>query len=303
MGVHATDPRNADNPHDRPSGELIEKLFSQIGEVSSLPDVAMHVIRLANDPDTETDDLLEAVRSDPALAMRLMRTVNSSYYMLAEKVSDLRQAITLLGFKEVCNLALTAYVARLFKEASGYGQYTRRGLWNHMVGVGMVARLLARTCGKVAPQEVYLAGLLHDLGLILIDQYLHRPFCRVVDVLDEDTPVCQVETRLLGFDHAALGEYVAVKWNLPPQLTAAIGHHHAPEKYDGPHRWVVDIVAVANCLCHLKNLTSLGVRQAQPPPARLFAELGLQKQQLTLIFEQLDEVLQTADGLAVAQVR
>jgi HD-like signal output (HDOD) protein len=85
--------------------------------------------------------------------MRLMRTVNSSYYALREKVADLKQAITLLGFKEVRNLSLTTYVAQLFQNTEGYGVYSRRGLWNHMVGVGMVARVVAQSCRNVAPQE------------------------------------------------------------------------------------------------------------------------------------------------------
>ena len=289
--------------HERPTERLIEELFSRISEVSSLPDVALRIVELVNDPDTESDDLLEAVRSDPALAMRLMRTVNSSYYALTEKVVDLKQAVTLLGFREVCNLALTAYVAKLFTETVGYGKYSRRGLWNHSVGVAMVARLLAKTCRRVSPQEAYLAGLLHDLGLILLDQYLHKPFCRVVDALTEATSLCEVERRLLGFDHAMLGEFVAVKWKLPEQLAAPIGCHHAPQEYSGPYRDMVYVVALANFFCHLKNLTSLGVRDMQTPPVQFFTDLGLRKEQFSLILDQLDEVLEAADVMAIVQVR
>lgn len=282
---------------------LIGSLFERIGEVSSLPDVALRIIALAEDPTTGSEDLLAAVRSDPALAMRLMRSVNSSYYALTEKVADLKQAITLLGFNEVRNLAFTAYVAQLFKAGTGYGQYSRRGLWNHMVAAGMVARLMARICGNVAPQEAYLAGLLHDLGLILIDQYVHNPFRRVIDALDDETPICEVERRLLGFDHAMLGEFVAAKWNLPEHLCAAIGYHHAPERYDGPHRPIVCVTALANFFCHLKGLSSLGVAETRTPSTELFAELGLRKPQVELILEELDEVLAAADTMAIVQIR
>jgi len=303
MNVRVIHPPGQSDPHDRPAEAMIQKLFSRISEISSLPEVALQIMELANDPETETGQLLEAVRGDPALAMRLMRTVNSSYYALTEKVADLKQAITLLGFKEVCNLALTSYVANMFKETVGYGEYTRRGLWNHSVGVGLVARLLARTCGKVTPQEVYLAGLLHDLGLILLDQYLHKPFCRVLDTVTEDTPLCEVERRLLGFDHALLGEFVAAQWKLPPQLATAIGHHHAPQEYEGPYCETVYIVALANFFCHLKHLTALGVRQVQTPPVELFTGLGLAKEQFSSIVDQLDEVLVAADVMALVQVR
>ena len=282
---------------------LLERLFTRIGEVSSLPAVALRIIELANDPRTGAEDLLEVVRSDPALAMRLMRTVNSSYYAMDDKVADLKQAITLLGFNEVRNLALTAYVAQKFKDTTGHGQYSRRGLWNHMVGTGMVARLLAKTCGSAPPQEAYLAGLLHDVGLILIDQYLHDPFCRVINALTAETPAREIEKRILGFNHAALGEFVATRWNLPEHVTAAIGGHHTPQTCDPQYRGIVYTVALADFFCHLKNLTSLGVRYAHVPPMALFNELGLHKQQVWLILEQLEDVLSAADVMAFVQVR
>ncbi len=188
---------------------LVERLFKRISEVSSLPAVAVRIIEVANDSTTGAEDLHDAVQFDAALAMRIMRTVNSSYYAMQNKVADLKLAITLLGFKEIRNLALTAYIAQLFTKGTGYGKYSREGLWNHLVGVGTVARLIAQTSGKVPPREAYLAGLLHDLGLILIDQYLHQPFCKVIDTLTEERPTCEIEREILGFDHAELGQFVA----------------------------------------------------------------------------------------------
>lgn len=303
MILRGSDPRKVRTPGNQLPEALVSRLFQRLSEISSLPDVALRIIELANDPLSRADDLLEAVRSDPALAMRLMRTVNSSYYALSEKVSDLKQAVTLLGFQEVRNLALTTYVARMFQETRGHGRYSRRDLWDHMVGAAMVARLIARTCGKVPPEEAYLAGLLHDLGLILIDQYLHKPFCRVIDALGEDTSVCEIEMRILGFDHTLLGEFVAARWNLPEHLTTAIGYHHVPQSYDGPHRDVVYVVALADFFCHLKDLAPLPLGSVQPPPARLLTELGMNKQQVGSLLVQLDEVLAAADVLTLLQVR
>ena len=293
---------NSNSPHNRSPEALIERLFSQIGDVSSLPAVALEIMELADDPKTGAEDLLDAVRGDPALSMRLMRTVNSAYYGLQEKVADLKQAITLLGFTEVRNLAMTAYLARLFRDTESHGVYSRRELWNHMVGTAMVARLTAETCGHVKPQEAYLAGLLHDVGLILIDQYLHKPFCRVIDTLREDVPVCDAEMRILGFDHATLGAYVASQWNLPKNLVATIGYHHCPMQYEGEHRALVSVVSLANFFCHMKDLPSLGVRNVSMPPVELFVELGLQRPHITMIAEQLGDVLLTADRMALVQV-
>ncbi len=277
MSVELVDTPDADRSKDQLSEELVQRLFSHIGEVSSLPTVAMQVVELANNPQTGAADLLEVVRSDPALAMRLMRTINSSYYAVNQKVADLQQAITLLGFQEVRNLALSTYVAQLFQQADDRDRTLRSGMWSHMVGTAMVARMLAETCGGIAPQEVYLGGLLHDIGLILLDEHLHEPFSRVVGALDDQASICRLEQTVFSFDHTALGAYVAGEWNLPDQLIAAIRHHHAPERYDGQYRAMVYMVSLADYFCNLKGATALGVRTTSKPPINLFAKLGIRK--------------------------
>ncbi len=266
-----------------------------------MPVVALQIIDVANDPMACSDDLLDAVRLDAALAARIMRTVNSSYYALRNKVDELKMAITLLGFKEIRNLAITAYVAQLFKESEGYGTYSRRGLWNHLIGAGSVARLIAESSGEVPPREAYLAGLLHDIGLILLDQYLHEPFCRVVDNLSPDADSLDAETELLGFDHSELGGYVMLQWKLPEYLAATAIHHHMPESYTGPHRKIVCAVALANFFCNLKGVTSLGVANTKMPETEIFAELNLGKPQVAKIWNQLDEVFEAANLMALMQ--
>jgi len=280
--------RGPGNPNQLPSEMLVERLFRRISEVSSLPQVAIHIIDVANDKSSGAEDLLQAVQYDAALAMRIMRTVNSSYYSLQNKVGDLKVAITLLGFKEIRNLAMTAYVAQLFKKGAGYGTYTREGLWNHLVAVGTASRMIAQTTRRVPQREAYLAGLLHDLGLILIDQYLHQPFRQVIDGLNEETPLCDVEREVLGFDHAQLGEFVSMNWNLPDHLIACIRYHHEPMIYDGPHREMVATVALANFFCHAKGVSSLGVADAEVPPAEVFTTAGLDKDLVASIWEELD---------------
>lgn len=278
---------------------LVKRLFSRISEVSTLPTVAVKIIEVANDPTTGAEDLLGAVQFDTALAARIMRTVNSSYYSMQNKVADLKLAITLLGFKEIRNLAMTAYIAQLFKKGSGHGTYTREGLWNHMIGVGIVAQLVAETCRRVPPREAYLAGLLHDIGLILEDQYLNKPFCKVIDLLTENTLLRDVEHKVMGFDHGELGEYVASQWSLPRHLTATIRYHHSPLEYEGEHRDMVFVVALADFFCNVKGLTQLGVRNMQMPPPEIFAALGLSKEHVSQIWTQLDDTLKSADVMAL----
>src|SRR5690606_22127764 len=123
---------------DPARAEVIDRVFQKIGDVSSLPTRAGEIIALAQDPNADAEDLVGVIRSDPAIAMRIMRTVNSSYLGIREAVADLKQAVMLLGFHEIRNIAMSSYVAPLFRETSGYRNYTREGLWSHMVSTGMV---------------------------------------------------------------------------------------------------------------------------------------------------------------------
>lgn len=281
----------------------LARLAARIGEVSTLPEVVYRILSLVEDPTTGAADLRDAVRSDPALAMRVMRTVNSPYYALEEKVSDLQQAIAILGFREIRNLALTAHVATLFRSTEGYKHYSRRGLWGHLVATGIVARMVAQTTKQISPHEAYLAGLLHDLGLILLDQYAHPTFSKIIDAIGPDRPTCQVEQELMGFNHAELGQTVATQWNLPEHLCTAIGFHHQLERYSGQYRPLVCTVAVANFLCHRQEVTSLGVPNVPIPAPEIFAELHLGREELNQIVVQLEKALRSADLMAMVQVR
>jgi putative nucleotidyltransferase with HDIG domain len=278
----------------------LERLFSRIGEVASLPTAAQKILSLTENPDSSTDELRDAIQGDPVLVARLLRRLNTSYYALSQKVVDLKSAVTLLGTREIRNLALTVFVSRFYEASGTHGTYRRENLWSHCVGVGAAARLVARVCGRGAPEEAFIAGLLHDIGLILLDQSLRRHFHRVIDEINPETPTHIVENRILSFDHALLGGFVARKWNFPEQVAAAITFHHQPWCYTGPHKDLVNVVAVANYLCSRTGLTSLGVHNVAAPPDEVYSGLGLDQVTLAIIWDELDTVLEKATALASA---
>ena len=303
MSVQATEIEPTCNRRDPARAEVIERVFRKIGEVSSLPSRASEIMGLAHDTEVDAEELIDLIRSDPAIAMRIMRTVNSSYHGVRHSVGDLKQAVMLLGFHEIRNIAMCAYVAPLFSETPGHGSYTREGLWNHMVSTGVVTQHIAKISKRVNPHEAYLAGLLHDIGWVMIDQYLHRPFRRIIDLLTPEKPHYQVEMETIGFDHAELGEYVAVEWQLPRHLTDAIGYHHHPDAYKGPNRDMIYTVSLGNWLCEFRQLSALGMATSSAPPVEMFAALGLDRDETTAIIEELDEAIGEARAMARAQRR
>lgn len=280
--------------------EALERLFLRIGDVIALPTAAQKLLELTDDENASVDELREVIQSDPALVARILRRLNSSYYALSQKVSDLKTAVSLLGFREIRNLAMTVFIGRFFDGGSTHGTFNREALWAHSVGVAVAARLVARVCGRGAPEEAYIAGLLHDLGLILLDQTLRRHLYKVVDALDPSVPTHIIENRILSFDHALLGGFVARKWNFPDAVADAITFHHQPWCYSGPHKDLVYVVAVANYLCSRAGVTSLGVHNVAPPADEVYARLGLDQVTLAIIWDELDTSLDKASSLATA---
>ena len=276
----------------------LERLFARIGDVATLPSAAQKVLRITEDENADPEKLREAIQGDPVLVARVLRRLNSSYYSLSQRISDLKTAISLLGLREIRNLALTVFLSRFYEGSAGHGRYRRENLWAHSVGVAVASRLVARVCGRSACEEAYIAGLLHDLGLILLDQTLQRHFYKVIDGIDEQTPTYIVESRILTFDHALLGGFVARRWNFPDAVADAITFHHQPWCYTGPHKELVQVVAVANYLCSRAGVTSLGVHNVPPPADEIYAGLGLDQVTLAIIWDELDSALEKATSLA-----
>jgi putative nucleotidyltransferase with HDIG domain len=278
----------------------LERLFARIGEVASLPAAAERVLRITDNENANGEELCEAIQNDPVLVARILRRLNSSYYALSQKISDLKTAVGLLGLREIRNLALTVFVSRIFEGGTVYGIYKRENLWAHSVGVAVASRLVARVCGLAGCEEAYIAGLLHDIGLILLDQTLPRHFHKLIETINEQTPTFVVESRMLSFDHAMLGGFVARRWNFPDSVADAIAFHHQPWCYEGHHKELVNVVAVANYLCSRAGVTSLGVHNCPPPPDEIYRGLGLDQVTLAIIWEELDAALEKACSLAAA---
>jgi len=262
----------------------------QIAEISTLPQVALRVIEVAGDPEAGAMELKRVVEADPSLSARVIRLANSASTGAVARIQNLQHAISYLGLNQVRNLALTASVSDVFKHDGTIGPYRRHALWRHLVSVAIAARLAARRCGILNFEDAFLAGLLHDIGIILEDQNAHDEFCGVIRSLDPSRTLCEIERRVLGYDHCTFGERVGRRWGFPPVVLAAVRYHHNSAAYEGEHRPIVLCVEIANTLCTLKGITSVGMKLVRTP-ARTFREMGFNKEDLLVLATDLDQEL------------
>ena len=268
----------------------LEAVVQRIQDVSTLPQVALKVIEVAKDPATGAAELKTVVESDPTLAARVLRMVNSAAYAVRTPVTNLQHAISFLGFCQVRNLALTASVSEIFRRHERIGAYERAMLWRHMVSVGVCARLVSIRCGMPDFEDAFLAGLLHDIGIILEDQHVHEAFCRVIAELVPETALSDVERRHLGYDHCELGLRVAEEWRFPAAVKAAIRYHHASDRYADEGCEIVRCVEIANLICSIKGIGSVGPQFIRPP-LQAFRAMGFGKEDIVVLATDLDEEL------------
>ncbi len=196
------------------------------------------------------------MESDAALAARVLRCVNSSAYAVRTRITNLQQAIAYLGLKQIRNLAITASVGELFKGGNTIATYSRPDLWKHFVSVGLCARLIAMRLRKTNFEDIFLAGLLHDIGIIL--EHDHNNFVRVVSSLDNKRSLAEVEREHLNYDHTMLGQRIAEEWGFPEAVQAVVRLHHNSAAYRGSEVDSVRCVELANLICTLKGLSSVG---------------------------------------------
>ena len=274
----------------------IEQVVRQTVEVSTLPHIAMRVMGVANDPNAGAADLRVVVEGDPALSARVLKCVNSAAYALRFKVTSLQRAISYLGFKQVRNLAVTASVSEVFHKDQEIKTYSRARLWRHLVSVAISSRMIAARQKMDSFEEAFLAGLLHDLGIVLEDQYCHERFVAMVTHLSPEQTLLQAEQEYLGFDHTRLGSRMADEWKFPEEVKDIMRFHHMPQNYRGPHGKTLACVVLANLLCTLKGVSSMGMNLLRPTLWSMEA-LGMNKNDVKVLATDLDKEFEANHAL------
>lgn len=195
-------------------------LAARLADVQGLkpfPVVAQRVLSLLNDPDFDLSQIAKLLEGDTALATKTLRVANSSLFSRGNKISSIESAVVRLGGKTVMDMLLAVAAMGLFKDAWGAGLRVRE----HSVGVAVVARHLAVVCGWSGASQVFLAGLMHDVGKLLImqaDEYDYPP--------DGGIDVHLGERTALGYDHAVLGGHALRLWEVPEPLPVVVAWHH-----------------------------------------------------------------------------
>lgn len=246
----------------------MDDVMAKVPALPALPQLVKHILDSLADDNIDLDKLGEKIASDPAVAVRLLAAANSGIFG-GKRVSSLRQAMMLLGIGRVKQITLATAIVDRYKAPLPFDS---AHLWRHSLAVAVCAQEVARHTG-VDPEVAYIAGLLHDIGQLLMfatDPYgysdiLHGQASGTKGLRDS-------EQEILGLDHAQVGGELASRWNLPDDIVEAIARHHSVSA-DPPNNELADVVHVAEVLAHALDLG----RQAhnRVPPLCDFASARL----------------------------
>lgn len=225
----------------------IEYLLEEVITLPSLPRTVAHISELVTDPECSLAAVAKAISADPSIALKTLRLVNSAFYGLRSRVSTVEHAVVLLGLKVIKNLVFTATVFDALKGGVD-------SLLKHSVACGVAMRVLTEH-GEGAQvdsaEEAFIYGLLHDIGMIIFDQYLPKE-AELVRVACEGRNVCrfEAEREIIGVDHAMVGARLAQKWKLPDSIVMVVaGHHDLDLCTDPALKRVTATLSVADYLC------------------------------------------------------
>ena len=243
----------------------ITELVQGVGDLVTLPDVFIRINQLVESPDSTTDQIAQAVSQDPAFTVRLLRVANSPYYGFSSTIDTVSKAVSIIGTSQIRNLALSTAIASSFSGLSNK-LVSLDNFWRHSLYCGLAARKLARLAGKCDAEAVFTAGLLHDIGELVIFNRMpdqaQESLLLVLDSADE-LALYRAEQQTMGFDHAQVGGELARQWKLPPLLEDCIAFHHDIESAKRYPRETA-LVHIANILAQMAEVQTLDPNDVAP---------------------------------------
>lgn len=273
--------------------ELHRKIYARIEELPTLPAVIPRLLRLMDDPKTSAADVTEVISHDPAMTAKLLKVANSAYYGFPAKISDLQHAVALLGFNLVKSLAISIGVIKNFPRGKQSAYFSASGLWLHSLVVATIMQDMGRRFYSRDGNHDYLfiIGLLHDLGKVVLDQFFPELFNEVLEKANagEHIKLHRIEREIIGIDHCEVSAMLLTRWKFPPKIVQPIAGHHRHDVLPGESQKDVVLLRIANVIAQGLGLGEDGNSMPNPLRPGDLESLGANESDLQAIKAGLQE--------------
>ncbi|MDX8379808.1 MAG: HDOD domain-containing protein [Gallionella sp.] len=271
------------------------ELLKDVDGLVTLPHVFLHINQLVEDPNSSMSEIAKAVSQDPSFTVRMLRVANSPFYGFSSTIDSVDKAVSVIGTTQVRNLALSMSVASSFSGLLN-DLISMDNFWRHSLYCALIARILAKKKRGCDPAALFTAGLLHDIGELIIFNRLPEQAKKSLNLVRDqvdDLPVYQAERQIIGFDHAQVGGELARHWSLPPILEECIAYHHSVAEAERYPRETA-LIHLANIIAQMAEVDTLSLEDVSPIAPLAWELTGLDEEIIEeVIREAQEEIVET----------
>ncbi len=276
----------------------VKEVVDSVDELVSLPEAYVKINKLLDDPETRAADLGNVISQDPALTARMLRIANSAFYGMSKEIDNVSKAVRVIGMQKIHDLVLATSVTKAF-DGLPNDLVTMKDFWTHSIYCALIAKALAVSCKHESGETLFAAGMLHDIGQLIIFNKLPEQAHKVLmNAIENPTEpeIYALEREFMGFDHCQVGGELARKWKLPKLLQACIEYHHEPDQAQDFSREVA-IVHIANRLAINAEVNSTELDDMPKIPSYALETAGVSPENFASIIaearSQFKEMLST----------
>jgi HD-like signal output (HDOD) protein len=289
-------------PHEQPSApdtapkeDFLAKLFEQDIALPEIPSIVIELNEVIANPFSTADQMAQVINKSPSLTAMMLKIVNSSFYGLPAKVDRVSLAVTLIGTRELSSLALGISIMSIFRSIPT-SLMTMRSFLKHSLACGVLSRLLAAHKTLRQTEQMFTAGLLHDIGRLILFIYFPEDGLGTLRMARKTTePLYRAENRRLGCHHARIGKCLLDRWRMPLIIENTVGFHHEPS--EAPDPVPAAIVHVADLIVNALGIGTSGERLVPPLDARAWEALEMSPSCFDLVIHQTIHQLNTLEFL------
>lgn len=260
-----------------------------IKDLPTLPGVATRILEVTSQSEAGAQELAQIVSNDVSVSAKVLKMANSAFFGFSHQITTIPQAVVVLGFSSVRSLALGVSVFETLNQSDASSAFDHEAFWIHAIGCASASRITAKAIGLRDAGTPFVAGLLHDLGKVILDTYFTTPYQEVIQKTEaENRSVADVEMELLNLTHAEVGGWLAFRWKFPDILVFPIEHHHTLNPEDETFLKETLVVHLANILTKRAGIGTVTEQPIPDPDELVGSHLRLSEESIGRITEELE---------------
>jgi len=259
--------------------DTLQNYVNKIDKLPTIPAIAHEILNIIGDDTVSVNKIESIVENDPAISAKILSVANSAFFGIRQAIKTLDYAIMRIGFNNVKNIALGISLMTVFDEGEGPRVFDYQRIYNHSVSVGFIAKRLSDELKLGTSDEIFLNGILHDVGFLVLSRYFDDNYKDVLNSMNSGQTLLEAEKKVLGFDHADIGAWLAYQWRLPNSIVDTIQYHHSPSlaKRSIKH---VSVTHVADYISTKNILSPVETDPGYPLDAAALEVLGISEDDL-----------------------